>query len=425
MDQTVSDSAAEASSAPAQVVERIVTLDFIRGIAVLGILFANITAFGHSMAVYFWPPAMPGGASEADKLVWLLQFTLIDHKMRGLFTLLFGAGMMLFVEKAWASGATRWLQFRRLAWLLLFGVIHFYFIWFGDILQLYAVWGMVALIAMTWRAKTQLIVGLALYALGTIGMGGAMGAQYYFATDASARATLSEENQQEIMQAEAEELEGVQEDLALFQDGSYPEFVRHQIFEMTEFNISGQIFGLVETLPMILIGMALYRFGFFCGGFDPQSMRRWGWIGLVGGAAASLASGLVVYQAGFPYFLNFAIFQGSMMIPRLAFVMGLAALLVVWTPRATKSWLGERLVAAGRMAFSNYLGTSIIMLFLFHGWALGLYGKLHRVELFGVVLLTWAAMLLWSKPWLETFRYGPLEWLWRCLTYGKLFRLKR
>jgi len=287
------------------------------------------------------------------------------------------------------------------------------------------VWGMVALLAMTWRAKTQLLVGLALYALGTIGMGGAMGAQYYFATDATARATLSEENQQEIMQAEAEELDGVTQDMELFQDGSYLEFVHHQIFEMTEMNITGQVFGLVETLPMILIGMALYRFGFFSGRFDPQAMRRWGWIGIIGGAAVSLASGLVVYRAGFPYFLNFAIFQGSMMLPRLAFVMGLAALLVVWTPRAIQSWLGQRLVAAGRMAFSNYLGTSIIMLFVFHGWALGLYGKLHRIELFGVVLLAWVAMLLWSKPWLERFRFGPLEWLWRCLTYGQLFALRR
>ena len=77
------------------------------------------------------------------------------------------------------------------------------------------------------------------------------------------------------------------------------------------------------------------------------------------------------------------------------------------------------------MAFSNYLGTSIIMMFVFHGWALGLFGQLGRVELIGVVLVAWTAMLAWSKPWLARFRYGPLEWLWRCLTYGKVFPLRR
>jgi uncharacterized protein len=77
------------------------------------------------------------------------------------------------------------------------------------------------------------------------------------------------------------------------------------------------------------------------------------------------------------------------------------------------------------MAFSNYLGTSILMMFVFHGWALGLFGELGRLELLGVVLATWAAMLAWSPAWLARFRYGPLEWLWRCLTYGKLFPLIR
>src|SRR5690606_37830304 len=105
--------------------QRIVALDFIRGIAVLGILFPNIVAHGDAILSYFWPPNLPGGASEADKAFWLFQLVLIDGKFRGLFTLLFGAGMMLFMERAWARGATRWLQARRLAWLALFGLIHF------------------------------------------------------------------------------------------------------------------------------------------------------------------------------------------------------------------------------------------------------------------------------------------------------------
>ena len=413
------------AAVPAITTERLTSLDLIRGIAVLGILFANITAFGQSFTVYFWPPAMPGGATEGDKIVWLAQYVLIDHKMRGLFTLLFGAGMMLFVEKAWAKGEGRWLQFRRLVWLLLFGMIHYYFIWFGDILQLYAVWGMVALLMMKWKAKTQLLVGLALYGVSTVVQLGGFGAQYYIATNPEFAEKVSDKTRKSAAEAETKALKDVEEDLKLYQRGSYTDFVRHQILEETDENIGGQVFGLLETLSMILMGMALYRFGFFSGAIEESQMRMWGWIGLIGGAAASAALGLWVYSAGFPFHLTFFVFQGTMMAPRLAFVLGLTSLLVVWAPRLSQTGLGQRLVAAGRMAFSNYLGTSIVMLFVFHGWALGLYGKLHRIELFGVVLLTWTVMLLVSKPWLEHFRYGPLEWLWRCLTYGKLFPLQR
>ena len=121
--------------------ERIVTLDFVRGIAVLGILFPNIVAYGNVTLAYNWPKALPGGPEPFDVAVWLFQLVLIDGKFRGLFTLLFGAGMMLFMERAWARGATRRLQARRLFWLALFGLAHFYLLWTGDILFMYALAG--------------------------------------------------------------------------------------------------------------------------------------------------------------------------------------------------------------------------------------------------------------------------------------------
>ncbi|QKG72024.1 DUF418 domain-containing protein [Erythrobacter mangrovi] len=406
--------------------ERLVSLDFIRGIAVLGILFANITAFAHPFMVYVWPGAMPGGPTEGDKLAWLIQYVVIDHKMRGLFTILFGAGMMLFVEKAWARGSGRWLQFRRLLWLLLFGMVHYYLIWFGDILQSYAVWGIVALAFMKWRAKSQFLLGLALYGLGTLAMAGMFGSQYYLATHpAAAEQRLSEKQQESLAKAVPDIIEEVDEDIERVRSSSYPETVRHQVLEETDENLVGIAFGLTETIALILLGMALYRFGFFSGSLDPAKMRLWGWVGLGSGTVSSLALGLWAYAAGFPFFLTFFVFEGLFMLPRLAFVLGLAALLVEWAPRATRGWLGQRFVAAGRMAFSNYLGTSLIMLAVFPAWGLDLYGTMHRFALFVMVLGVWALMLLWSKPWLERYRYGPLEWLWRCLTYWRLFPLKR
>ena len=111
-------------------------------------------------------------------------------------------------------------------------------------------------------------------------------------------------------------------------------------------------------------------------------------------------------------------------LPRLPVVLGLAAVLAVVGARAS-GWLAERVSAAGRAAFTNYLGTSVLMLFVFHGWGGGLFGALGRTELYLVMAANWLVMLAWSKPWLDRFRFGPLEWLWRCLTYWRLFPLRR
>jgi uncharacterized protein len=184
-------------------------------------------------------------------------------------------------------------------------------------------------------------------------------------------------------------------------------------------------FSLLGTIPLMLIGMGLYRMGLFERGFDRAKMRRWGWIGFIGGAVLTLPMALWNVQLGFPMMLTQFAFNGPVMFLQLPMVLGLAALLSLWAPSAAQTWLGQRFVAAGRMAFSNYIGGSLVMMLIFHGWAGGLWGQFHRDGLLLFVLLGWVLMLGWSKPWLERFRYGPLEWLWRCLTYWKLFPLRR
>src|SRR3990167_1407738 len=180
----------------------------------------------------------------------------------------------------------------------------------------------------------------------------------------------------------------------------------------------------LETIPLMLIGMALYRYGLFNGGIDRGKMRRWGWTGVIVGSLVTLAIGLWAKAGGLTYYGTMAAMLGWSPLPRLGGGRGLAALLALWSAHAN-GWLGERVKAAGRAAFTNYLGTSMMMVLVFHGWALGLYGELGRSALYLAVLAAWIAMLAWSKLWLERFRYGPLEWLWRCLTYGRLFPLRR
>ena len=148
--------------------QRLASLDFTRGIAVMGILAANIIAFGQPQVAYIWPGGFLTGHGPVSDWLWVAQLTLIDGKMRGLFTLLFGAGLILFLDRAWARGQGRWLQVRRLFWLFAFGYAHYLFAAKTDILALYAVCGLIALLFVKWKPKTQLIVGIVVYLLGAV-----------------------------------------------------------------------------------------------------------------------------------------------------------------------------------------------------------------------------------------------------------------
>ncbi|WP_236672320.1 DUF418 domain-containing protein [Croceicoccus sp. YJ47] len=211
---------------------------------------------------------------------------------------------------------------------------------------------------------------------------------------------------------------------ALIRAGDYGGWVLHNVTEHGAQPLLSWVQNGLEAIPMMLIGMALYRLGLFDGRLDPRRQSLWGWVGLLVGLAGTLAIGLWNYAEGLSYMGAVWSFDGTSALPRLPMVLGLAALLSLWGSRAT-GWLGFRISAAGRMAFSNYLGTSILMLFVFHGWALGLFGELTRPALYGVVVLTWAIMLAWSPAWLARYCFGPLEWVWRCLTYARIVPIRR
>jgi uncharacterized protein len=230
----IAEPAAATPDQPVGTGERIVTLDFIRGIAVLGILFPNIVAYAHPAMAYFWPKELPGGAEPFDEWVWLGQLVLIDGKFRGLFTLLFGAGMMLFIERVWARGGTRWLQARRLLWLALFGLAHFFLLWTGDILFMYAVAGLGALAMLKWQAKTQLRVGIAWYLVGALLLTVMLGGQAAMENVPAVREQAPTE-----YAAMKKEVAGIQAETeverAVMSGGSYADVVTHR----TRHEISG------------------------------------------------------------------------------------------------------------------------------------------------------------------------------------------
>lgn len=420
-----SEGAAQAEQhTPVKVKDRIGSLDFIRGIAVMGILAANIVAFGQPFEAYMYPTAFMVDPADPGGWQWITQFVFIDGKMRGLFTLLFGAGLYLFMDRTWARGGTRWRQMWRLFILMLFGMIHFYLIWPGDILFYYAVVGFVIVPCLKWSAKAQFWTGLVGYVFGGV-LYALMMTPLFLATQTSlGESGPLAELREQMIEAKTTQLAVGSTRSAMVESGDYVGLVTDRVTERWYEPLANVLLVSFEIWPLMLLGVALYRLGFFSGGMNPARMKKWGWMGLIFGGLASLGIALLVQANGFTYYGTQIAFLGWNPLPRLAMVMGMAALLVVYSPAWT-GWLGSRISAAGRAAFTNYLGTSIVMMFVFHGWSLGLFGELNRPQLYGVTALTCLLMLAWSKPWLDRFRYGPLEWLWRCLTYGKLFPMKR
>ncbi|WP_332811643.1 DUF418 domain-containing protein [Sphingomonas sp.] len=389
---------------------RIVTLDILRGVAVMGILAINIAAFALPLDAYLNPRAL-GLESDADLLSWAASFVLIEGKMRGLFSLLFGASMLLVIERAEAAGEpSDKVHFRRMGWLLLFGLLHYYFIWHGDILTLYAAVGIVAWFLHGSSPRALVRVAIALILLQFL----------LFALLALPATGLLAGPQTPPMPGQASAgsaiASRVAEAVALYR-GSYGGIVHHQFTDGLYGPIDSILLNGAETLGYMLLGMAALKTGFITGSW---SLRRYRQIAAAGFAmgiplGSLLALGLIREQFSNPAIISLNLAATTLLRPIMIFAT--IALIILATRRGGA--LTDRIAAAGRAAFTNYLGTSILMTALFYGYGLGLFGKLSRAELWLVVVPAWMLMLLWSKPWLERYRYGPFEWLWRSLARGR------
>ena len=402
-----------------QPANRLVALDFVRGIAILGILLLNITGFAWPEIVYISPRAPTAPVSTADDWTWLVLFVVADGKFRGLFSLLFGASMVLFVDRAEAAGRDgAALQRRRLGWLAGFGLLHFFLLWWGDILFLYAVCGFVALTLRDWCPRKLMVAALTIYASGILILGGltAIGAARWLGLpDAGGESAAAM-----LHRYDAAARTEIVATLA-----SWPDQVAHRIRDAWSDPLTTVAYSWFETIPLMLIGMALFKAGLFAGTWDNRRLRRWAASGIAAGLVLTLPLAWWLWREQFALPLTLFVWLGPAAIGRLASTIGYAALAVLLARRFAPSALGQHLIACGRMAFSNYIATSLVMTFIFHGWGLGWFASMGRFELMGFVLLGWALMLAWSTPWLARFRFGPLEWLWRSLTYGQTAPFKR
>jgi len=448
-----SDTPASATPDTAPVAEgqRISSLDTLRGLALLGILVMNIPFFALPSAIWFSPP-IAGGFEGLDYATWLGSHLLFDMKMMSLFSMLFGAGIVLFADKAIAkSGAAGGLHYRRMGWLLAIGLVHAYIIWEGDILVAYAICGMIAYPLRHLGAKALIPLSAVLLSVVLLTNWG-QGVMFDYMRDQSAeRAALVEAGEPvpPAMSGWADAWDGVYDDETGEQiqegmvQGFYPgpedlaeerEAMRGSFLDRIEYRAGDVLFfqtyvmltfGLWRVTGMIALGMALYKTGVLTA---RRSARFYAILIAAGlatgvplillGVRSSEAAGfdtIHMFKAGMNY--NYA---GSVGVA-LAWI----GVVMLVCKSGLIAWLRGGLAAVGRMAFTNYLAQSLICSVIFFGWGFGYFGELSRSQLVPIVLAIWAFQIVFSVLWLKAFRFGPMEWAWRSLTYWRMQPMKR
>ena len=362
----------------AETAKRLRTLDAVRGVAVMGILLLNINGF--AMPGYAEvDPSFYGGAAGANWWTWAVAYAVGDGKMRGLFTMLFGASTVLIAERAAAGGESpARVHYARMATLSIFGMVHAYLIWAGDILVLYALTGAVAFVG--WRAKPRvlLLIGIALLAYKAAD---GLTAYGHLAAGRAAVAAGNGDAQAAADWREYEKLAAPAPDAAATEiaayRGSYGKALAARTRTAIYFQTVINRIAFVDTLALMLIGMALFRWGFFSGGWP----ARYYWLAAAGvpllwAAYLPLIGWLSVTRWSPLTQTATEAIQLTVLRPLLD--LGYAALVILFVQSQRAAWLADRIAAAGRMAFSNYLGASIVATLFFNGYGLGWYGHLQR-----------------------------------------------
>jgi uncharacterized protein len=399
--------------------ERVASIDVLRGFALLGIFVINIWGFGLPDGAES-DPTVWGGFTGRNFAAWLVCHLLFEQKMMSIFSMLFGAGLVLMGERSDARGAPlAGVYYRRVLWLLVFGLAHAYLLWDGDILVSYALCGLILYPFRRLRPRTQIALGLCVFLLAVpVNMAAGLAAR-------RAQETALPPLLDFIVQPDSRDPEKVRKDVELHQNGSYLTLLKNRAAN----NVWEQTVGFVSWAGpraggLMLLGMGLMQLGIFSAG---RPLRFYLLLAALGyglglpvvawGVYEQLAHQFEpIYQSLAGGHFNYL---GSLLV-----ALGHVGVVVAVCKAGRLRWLTARLAAVGRMALSNYLMQTLIATTLFEGWGLGWFGRLDRFQLLGVVLSVWVLQLTVSPLWLRYFRFGPMEWLWRSLTYRRLYPLR-
>lgn len=423
--------------APLQESERIQSLDVMRGIVLCGILIMNINMYG--LAEAYSDPTATGGSSGLNLYTWITANLLFEGTMRALFSLLFGVGMFIFLDRLLKKGAgikAADVYFRRMIWLLIFGLIHGYLLlWVGEILYQYALMGFLVYSFRSMEPKKLVLTALILVCIGTV---------WFYFDYTSAKKWVEEVEQAKLYEAEGKEL--TEEFKEAKENWEKREEIRspESIAEFNE-NMHQGYFGVVahlapinfesdtvwpyrydiwDVLSMMLIGIALFKLGVLTA---EKSMKFYGLMVLIGyviGLAINYYELRIILDDNFS-FLSFRKSEITYFYGRLFISMGHVGLIMIFCKVDTLNWLKSRLAAVGKMALTNYLMHSVICMIVFTGVGFSLFGKLQRFELLYVVISIWILQLILSPIWLRYFHYGPMEWIWRNLSYQKIHPIRK
>ena len=424
---------------PATSTKRINSVDIIRGISLFGILLMNITGFGLYKA--YFDATNNGGATGWNLNVWWMNTLFFEGTMRGMFSMLFGAGILLFIngksENADGARVTD-LYFRRLLWMLLFGVIHCYLLlWEGEILYTYAIVGMFAFSFRHLKPK-QLLIGAAIILI----ISTAFTVKDYFKYKENfEKATVAKANKVNGKLLNKEEITSIEkweafvneekvtpEQLQLemtARSKGYWSIVMHKL-PLNQYMETSFVYfiNFWDTLAMMLWGMAFFKLGIL----KAVKSNRFYWLlALIGysfGITINYFEGSHIVSSNFSVLSFYKTFM-TYQLGRIPTTCGHIGLIMLFVKSGILPFLQKALAAVGQMAFTNYITHSIICNIIFLGYGFAMYGKLQRYELYYIVISIWIFQLIFSPIWLKYFRFGPLEWLWRSLTYWKMQPFKK
>lgn len=426
------------NAGPATAAERLVAIDTLRGVAVMGILVMNIYAFAMPLAAYYNPLLM-GGSDALNMGIWFFTHLFFDQKFMSIFAMLYGAGMIMMMNRAEARGAAFGPVFyRRSAWLLVIGLLHGYFIWFGDILFHYALMGMVVFLFRNASPRTLIVIACSVLPVALlINFGGSL-----YMEELQAEVVAIEELQAQGETLDEEQGQRLEEwrqirpffapnegdiaaDVAAYR-GSYVDALAQRapfvVFMQANLTLA---FVVWRVGGLMLLGMALMKLGVLSGERSADFYRRMVMIGYGAGLPLTILSAVLLDANGFdPLYVarygGIPNYFGSILV---AFGHIGAVFLVVKS--GAMRTIVSRFAAVGRTALSNYLAQSLVMTSVFYGYGFGLYAGVPRFWQQGFVVAFVGVQLLLSPWWLKHFRFGPAEWLWRSLTYGRRQPMRR
>lgn len=388
---------------------RIQSLDLLRGIAILGILIMNIQSFAMPSAAYSNPLAY-GDLTGLNLWTWILSHLFADQKFMSIFSVLFGAGIVLITEKKeFQTGSSAKLHYTRNGLLLLIGLLHAHVIWYGDILVAYALCSFLVYPLRKLSSRKLLITGLLLVSVPSI-----LNGLFQFSLPFIPATEVLE-----LRMDWAPSSDMIEQEIAAF-TGS----LSHQITQNSQQALFLETFVFMILFlwragGLMLVGMALYKSGILSAVRSRSFYLKSAFYSLIIGFP------IVIYGVYMNFTMNwdfqYSMFTGSQFNywGSLFVAYGYISLIMVFAQSDNYYTIKKRLASIGQMALTNYILHSFIGAFIFFGIGFGLFGQIDRSFQILIVSIVWIFQYLASEKWLNSYKFGPLEWAWRSLTYGK------